>query len=115
MAFDPFEFFEMNAPTCQALTALFPLVMITLMLERREMAVPLRRRTWFRKGHLALISVATVGLWLAIWGCQTSGLDGFLALVAWCVVSLAVLGLALTLLASTASAEVREDEPGGSS
>lgn len=100
----------MNAATCQALVSLFPLVMITLVLERRSTAIKLRRRKWFRDIAVWVLSASLFGLAFAISGCAVNGLSGLLGALAWVCTGVSVLGLAWTLLASMASTELLEDD-----
>jgi len=100
----------MNAATCQALVSLFPLVMITLVLERRSTAIKIRKRQWFRDIAIGVLVASLLGLTLAILGCAMDGLSDTLAFLAWACTILSGLGLGWTLLASMASMEVDEDE-----
>ncbi|QMU96912.1 hypothetical protein FVO59_06510 [Microbacterium esteraromaticum] len=100
----------MNSDTCQLVATVLPLVMVTLVVERRSMRIKLRRRLWFRRGMLFLFSCSFLGLGFTIWGTQVGGLEGFPALAAWILSGASTVGLALLILMSMASTEVDEDE-----
>jgi len=100
----------MNLDTCQLLATVFPLVMVTLVVERRSMRMNLRRQTWFRKGMLALFTASLIGLGFVIVGTQLGGLTEVAGLTAWACCAVSIVGLGVLVLASMASTEVDEDE-----
>lgn len=104
---------EMNSETCQLLATVLPLVMVTLVVERRSMRMQLRRRTWFRNGMLGVFSASLVGLGLVVAGTQAAGLSGAWSVIAWMLCSVSIVGLGVVILASMASTEVDEDEATG--
>jgi peptidoglycan biosynthesis protein MviN/MurJ (putative lipid II flippase) len=100
----------MTEATCAVLTAIFPLVLLTVVLERRAIHVNIRRREWFRKVTQVTIVSALAGLLLTVLGVQWHGLNVTLSFLAWAAFAVAVGGLTFNLLAAGASAEVEEDE-----
>jgi hypothetical protein len=103
------KYVSMNAATCQALIAFFPLVMITLVLERRSTAIKIRKLGWFRQFAVYVLGVAVIGLAVAFVGSQVGELTGGWAYFAWLMVGFEVVGLGIVLMASMASTEVDED------
>lgn len=106
-----FGWLAMSQDTCAVLTAIFPLVLLTVVLERRAIHIKIRRRQWFRQAVLATISASAVGLLLTVIGVQTGGLISVLGLFAWIAFGVAVGGLVFSLLALMATVELEEDEP----
>lgn len=101
---------EMNAETCQVLATVFPLVMVTLVIERRSIRMKVRKTKWFRNGSLLLLEVSIIGLGFAVVGTQMNGLDGLIAAFAWLIALMSVAGLATLMLLAMASTEADEDE-----
>jgi quinol-cytochrome oxidoreductase complex cytochrome b subunit len=101
---------EMNSETCQLLATVLSLVMVTLVVERRSMRMPLRRRTWFRNGMLSVFTASLIGLGILIAGTQAAGLTGAWSVMAWMFCSVSIVGLGVVILASMASSEADEDE-----
>lgn len=99
----------MSQDTCAVLTAIFPLVLLTVVLERRTIHIKIRRRQWFRRTVLATISASAIGLLLTVIGVQTDGLISILGLFAWIAFAVASGGLVFSLLASMATVELEED------
>lgn len=99
----------MNASTCQVLATVFPIVMLTIVLERRMISLKLRRRRWFRSVMLWSFGSAVIGLGITLFGAQVEGLPGGLDLVAWGLAIVSIGGLGAVLLASMATTEVEED------
>jgi len=99
----------MSAETCQMLATVFPLVMVTLVIERRSIRMRVRKTKWFRNVCLIILEVSIIGLGFVIAGTQLGGLDGFVAAFAWLACVLSVAGLATVMLLSMASTEADED------
>ncbi|WP_127474472.1 hypothetical protein [Microbacterium sulfonylureivorans] len=100
----------MNWETCQVLATVLPLVIVTLVVERRSMRMKVRRRRWFRDGILIVFEVSVVGLGFAIAGTQFGGLPAYWGMSAWILSASSIVGLAAITLLSMASTEVDEDE-----
>ncbi|MDQ0614411.1 amino acid transporter [Microbacterium sp. W4I4] len=100
----------MTLATCQVLATVLPLVMVTLVVERRSMRMALRRRGWFRKIMLGTFEASMFGLVFVVVGTQIEGLSGFGGFIAWLLAGASILGLGVLILASLASAEADEDE-----
>lgn len=103
---------KMSAETCQALASVLPLVIVTLVIERRAMRIKIRRQRWFRYGILAVLEISAISLGFVIGGTQAGGLTGGWAVVSWLLAITSLGGLALITLLSVASTEVDEDEAG---
>lgn len=100
----------MNWETCQVLASVLPLVIVTLVVERRSMRLRVRKQRWFRRGVLFVLEASAIGLCFAIVGTQLEGLADVWGVVAWFLSAASVLGLATITLLSMASTEVDEDE-----
>lgn len=99
----------MSKETCAVLAGVFPLVLLTAVLERRSIHLNIRRKVWFRWSTQAIVTSSALGLGLAIVGVQTNGLALLAGCVAWVGAATAVVGLLWTLLAALATAESDED------
>ncbi|WP_442577133.1 hypothetical protein ACSBPH_08380 [Microbacterium sp. F51-2R] len=99
----------MSEATCAVLTAIFPLVLLTVVLERRTIHLNIRRAKWFRRTTMSTVAASLVGLPLTVVGVQLHGLDWNFAWIAWLVALVAFLGLAFNLIGAAASEEARED------
>lgn len=99
----------MNSDTCAVLTAVFPLVLVTVVVERRTVHAKIGLQRWYRGVIQATVGAALVGLVLSVIGVQTGGLVDAYALFAWLAGAVAIAGLAFALIASIATHEVAED------
>lgn len=99
----------MNADTAAVLTAVFPLVLIAFMAERRNLTMKARRSTLFRRIASYSASAAILGLIVAVVGVQTGGLATGWGIVAWALFGVTVAGLFSLTGLHMASAEVHED------
>lgn len=100
----------MESATCGVLTAIFPIVLLTVVLERRAIHVNIRRRNWFRIATQLTLTASMVGLLTTVWGVQAGGLGPILGTLAWAAFLLAVGGLVFNLIATAASSELEEDD-----
>lgn len=99
----------MTGSVCQVLAGIFPVVLLTLVVERRLIALKVRRLPWFRQAALLTLAAALIGLALVVFGVD-HGYSGWLAFVAWACAVLTLAGFALSLLFSLATAENEEDD-----
>lgn len=99
----------MSKDTCVVLTAIFPIVLLTVVLERRAIHLNIRRQGWFRWATQIIVLACALGLPLTVLGVQWDGLKLVLGLIAWLTCAVVVLGLPFTLLAALATAESEED------
>lgn len=99
----------MSKDTCAVLTAIFPIVLLTVVLERRAIHVNIRRQPWFRWATQLIVGACAVGLPLAVLGVQFEGLRVVLGAIAWLVCAVVVFGLPFTLLAALATSEMEDD------
>lgn len=99
----------MSKDTCAVLTAIFPIALLTVVLERRAIHLNIRRQPWFRWATQFILAASAVGLVLTVLGVQLSGLKVLFGIVAWMTCAIVVIGLPLTLLAALATAEMDED------
>lgn len=102
----------MSQATCAVLSAIFPLVLATGVLERRDPHIKIRRHRFFRRVFLGTFGAALCGTVYAVIGVQFGGFTPVAAIVMWILFGAAVCGLAVTLLASVATAEIQEDSRG---
>ncbi|RLQ82608.1 hypothetical protein D9V28_11620 [Mycetocola zhadangensis] len=85
-------------------------MMLTVAVERRSIAMKIRRLGWFRDLSVASIICSFVGLWLVLAGVQMGGLGNpILAIWAWILTVVSVTALAMTLIGVLVTAEVEED------
>lgn len=87
----------MSEATCAVLSAVYPLILITIVLEQRSVDLEIRRRTWFRRATLAVVVASLVGLAPAF------------ATANWVAGAVSLLGLGVLLLAIIATLEDEED------
>jgi hypothetical protein len=99
----------MNADTCAVLASVFPLVLITIVLEGRSVHFNLRSRKWFRAITLYGMAGSLVGLVFAVIGVQTGGFADLVSWPLWALFGTAVLALAITVLGIRASDENEDD------
>ena len=91
------------------LAAVYPLILITVVLEQRSVHLDIRRRTWFRRATFAVVVASLVGLVLSVVGVQSAGLAPAYAWANWTAGAVSVLGLGALLLAILATLEDEED------
>jgi cytochrome bd-type quinol oxidase subunit 2 len=99
----------MSEATCAVLSAVYPLILITIVLEQRSVHLEIRRRTWFRRATLMVVVASLAGLALSVVGVQTGGLAPLFAAVNWVAGAVSLLGLGALLLAIIATLEDEED------
>jgi hypothetical protein len=99
----------MSEATCAVLSAVSPLILITIVLEQRSVHLEIRRRTWFRRATLIVVIASLVGLALSVVGVQAGGLAPISANVNWVAGAVSLLGLGALLLAIIATLEDEED------
>lgn len=99
----------MNAATCSALTAVFPLILITVVLERPRVSIKIRRKPWFRRLVLPTIASSLIGTALSAVGVQLNGIGIFGGIIAWAIFVVALGGLGTIALMIVATDEVEED------
>jgi hypothetical protein len=99
----------MSEATCAVLSAIFPLILVTGVLERRVPHIKIRRHQFYRLTFLATFTAALAGTICAVVGVQIAGLSPALGATTWVLFAVAIGGLATTLIASVATAEIQED------
>lgn len=99
----------MNAATCGALSAVFPLILLSIGVERRNLAMKLRQWRWYRRIAIAGLSAGLIGTVLAIVGIQTDGYAWPSAFFIWTAFAVAIFALGLVSLMLMASHEIEED------
>lgn len=100
----------MNSETCAALTAVFPLITIALVLERRGLPERLRRHKQFRLWTEYATLASILGLALSVVGVQLRGLESGWAIVAWFLFGVSLLVFAAHLVLLLLNSEAEEDE-----
>lgn len=73
------------------------------------MHLKLRRRAWFRRFTIAIVSASIIGLLLSIIGVQLHGLEPIVAVLNWLAALVAIGGLGFLPLAVLATLENEED------
>lgn len=99
----------MTENTCIALSAVFPLVALTVTMQKRDMHMKIRRLWIMRKLSLWSSMAAVFGLGFAVVGVELHGLDVIASFVVWVCAVVCGAGLALTLMALLATLENEED------
>ena len=100
---------NMSAETCSALTAVFPLITIALVLERGNLPSTFRKHPRFRQITEYATLSSMIGLGFAIIGVQLGGLSDGWAVTAWILCAVSVVTFALCLLLMLINAEAAED------
>ena len=99
----------MTEATCAVLSAVYPLVLITVVLEQRSIDLDIRRRRWFRAVTFTIVAGSLVGLVLSVIGVQFHGLGPVAGAANWLVGLIAVGGLGFLLLSVLATLQAEED------
>jgi hypothetical protein len=100
-----------NADTCAALSAVSPLILITVMLERARISGKIRRMAWFRHVVVVTVAVSLIGTALSVVGAQLRGFELVAGMLAWAALAVAIVGLGATALMIVATDEVVKDTP----
>lgn len=99
----------MSAETCAVLTAVFPLVLLAVLTERRSLRIKVRKSVFFRRSSEYTVMVALAGLVLSVIGTQLRGLGGLFGVLAWVQFGVTMAGLFTLAAFHIASSEVDED------
>jgi len=99
----------MSEATCAVLATIFPLVLVTGVLERRSASLKIRRLKLYRRVSLVTFAVALMGTIYAVIGVAMGGFVLSAGVALWALFGISIFGLGFTLLASLATAEVEED------
>jgi hypothetical protein len=100
----------MNADTCAVLASVFPLILITIVLERKGVHINLRSRTWFRNSVLLGMVFSLLGLLASVSGVELGGYNDGWAIFVWGLFVAALIALTLTAMGILATAENQDDE-----
>jgi hypothetical protein len=100
----------MNSETCSVLASVFPLILITTVLESRAVHFNLRSRRLFRWGIYAGMSTSIVGLALSVIGVNRGGYSAIESLAVWPLFWTALAALALSILGIAATFENEDDD-----
>ena len=99
----------MNAATCAVLAGVFPLTLLTVVLEVRGVHFRLRSRRWFQRTIVLGMAFSLVGLVLAVIGVAIDGYSGPHSVWLWGMFGGSIIALATTVMGIVATAE-NEDE-----
>jgi high-affinity Fe2+/Pb2+ permease len=100
----------MNADTCAVLAGVFPLTLITVVLEIRAVSINLRTRKWFRNSVVVGMAFSLIGLVLAVVGVAIGGYSAIQSLFLWGAFGIAMIALALTVMGIVATSENEDDK-----
>lgn len=101
----------MNSTTAATITTIFPIILLTLALDRERISPKLRKRGWFRKLAEWTASASIFGMLAGvIWLSIEDDVWLALTLLLWFAAAIAWLGLAVHVLAIIATAEVNDEE-----
>jgi hypothetical protein len=106
---DAVELLMVADETCAVMMAIFPIILLTVVLERRAINLGIHRAGCFRTSVQVTTIGALAGLLVTIAGVQLHGLHAVRSAFAWLAFLVAFCGLALSLIAVAASDEVDED------
>jgi hypothetical protein len=101
----------MNSPTCSVLASIFPLILLTVVLESRNVNLGLRRLKIFRPLVFVAVGTSLIGVFLAVVGVSTNGLEVAWGALVWVAFSSDLLALALLVLMLVVTREFDEDHP----
>ena len=105
----------MTFETCQTIAGVLSVVLLSLVVERRNISFKITTTVWFRNLFLAAFVLSVVGLGLTVIGVQLNGWAGPWAVTVWLVCASAFLLFAAILLMHIVSSEVEEDDSLGAS
>jgi len=100
----------MNAATCAVLAGVFPLILIAIVSDRRNIHLGLKRRFWYRGAVIGTIVACVMGLCYAVIGVQTDGFQGPIAFPLWGLFGVATAALTMSILLTVATQENEEDD-----
>lgn len=100
----------MSADTCAVLTAVFPLVLLAILTERRSLTMKVRRARWFRLAAIWGSFASVLALPVVVAGVQLEGLTWTFGMLTWFAFGVALLSLLLLVFVHLASAELEEDD-----
>jgi uncharacterized membrane protein len=100
----------MNADTCAVLASVFPLILITTVLEARAVHFNLRSRRLFRWSTYAGMSTSLIGIGIAVIGVAVGGYDQQGSIMIWLLFGVAILALAISVVGIAATLENEDDE-----
>lgn len=103
----------MESSVCSVLTPLYSVVVLAVVVNRRSVHIHIRREKFFQHIGFATALTAILGIVISVLGLQNAGLSGFFASLNWAAFAVALIGLAITLFAIIASAELEEDTSEG--
>ena len=99
----------MNADTCAVLANVFPLILITVVLEVRSVAFKLRSRKWFQQIAAIGMTLSLTGLVFSVIGVAVNGFSGLFAVWIWVVFAGATAALMMIAMGILMTGEL-EDE-----
>ena len=100
----------MNADTCAVLASIFPVVLLTIVLERRGVHLNLRGKPLFRYVALLGAAFSLAGLATSVIGVQLGGLDPLAGWATWLFAGISFVALAVNILGILATGENEDDE-----
>jgi len=98
-----------NSNTCQVLAGVLPLILLTLVLERRLIAIKVRKLNWFRWLVRYTVVFSIVGIAWALVGVQLNGLTYSTAWPLWLIAATSLLSFGITVFFTLATHELEED------
>jgi hypothetical protein len=98
-----------NAATCGVLSAVFPLVLLTVAIERRSVSINIRRTTWFRWIASIGVGACAIGLPMTVGGVAADGLEGLWGWTCWAAAAISFAVLAVVAMMIIVTSEVEED------
>lgn len=101
----------MSAATCAVLATVFPLILLAIAVDGRNVSPKLRRLKWHGRMVAWAVTCSVVGLVSSVIGVQTNGLSFGWALWTWIFFAGALFTLVVVVLMLLATAEVELVEP----
>lgn len=103
----------MGERTCHALTSMFPLLLLTVLMERRVIQIAYRRTLLYRWSTIVGMCAALTGMITALVGLELQGLPTAVAVGVWVLLAVAIFALALSAVMIVLSFEAEEDVEDG--
>jgi cell division protein FtsW (lipid II flippase) len=100
----------MNADTCAVLASVFPLTLLTVVLELRGVHFNLRSRKWFRRSVVIGMAFSLIGLVLAVVGVAIGGYSEPQSVFLWGSFGISIVAMAIIALGIVATAENENDK-----
>lgn len=100
----------MNSDVLQTIASILPIVILTLVIERRAIHKRIRRVRWIQRVLFIGTAMGLVGIAYSVVGLALSGLAGGAAMILWTLCIAAFVAFSIAVTAMIATSEIEEDE-----